>query len=330
MSDELSAAITSAVESAAKEEGVELTSERSEAATSVSSDDDGAGSETTSEPKSESAKEPVAPVKAAAEPEPEDEGFFNPTAEELAAIEANPELQKVYKAMQRGLTKKSTELKQTRKTLEERAKVADWIEQDPEAVARIIAETRGLKLSKADVAEVKTEAVDTIEKEWAEKVGPEAAKLLRPLIEKTVSGVLRQEVEPMKAQLAEVNRAAQERGIAAAVQGFESTIKNEGEDWDDDIQAEMAARIGRLEPGKDVTIDQYLRDIYDGVLTQRLRLAKAQGARDRLRRIREEQEPVTATHTPPAEKKRVTIDMKDKDAIALAVQQARQEMGARR
>jgi hypothetical protein len=316
------------VESAAKEEGVELTSERSEAATSLR-DDEGGEPDTASEPEAATEAAPAPKAAAVAEPEEEEE-FYNPTAEELAAIEANPELKKVYKSLQKGFTKKTTELKGVRKTLEERAKVADWIEQDPEAVARIIAETRGFKLSKAEVAEVKTEAVDTIEKEWAVKVGPEAAKLLRPLIEKTVSGVLKQEVEPMKAQLAEVNKAAQERGIASAVHSFEATVQSEGEDWDDDIQAEMASRIGRLEPGRDVTIDQYLRDIYDGVIAQRLRLARAKGTRDRLRRIREEQEPTVTAKAPPAEAKRITTDMKDKDAIALAVQQARKEMGARR
>ena len=325
MAVDLSGAINEAIASAKDEAGV--VDEKPAAETSA--EETPAETEAAPEAEAEEAPEPEP-----AEEEADDEPLLNPTAEELAAIEADPKLQKVYKSLQRGLTKKATEFKAAQKALKDKSELVDWMQANPDKAAEALAEARGFKLSRAEQKEVKNEVVDALEAEYAEKVGPEAAKLLRPLIEKTaknaIDSVIKEQIEPLKVQAAQVERAAQERGIAAAVSSFESKVRAAGGEWDDDVQAEMAARINRLEPGKDVSIDEYLDDIYDATMSARLRLKGAKQTRDRLRRIASESEPVTPARTPAAKEERVTSDMKDKDAIALAVKIARQETAAAR
>ena len=328
MAVDLSGAINEAIASAKDEVGVADEKPAVEAAAPAAEEAPAPEAEEAGEEKPDAEEEAASEAPA----EDDDEPLLNPTAEELAAIEADPKLQKVYKSLQRGLTKKATEFKKAVKELQSKSEVADWIAANPDAAAQAIAEARGFKLTKAEVAEVKNEVVDALEKEYSETLGDEGAKLLRPLMEKTAKAItqqiLKNEIEPLKAQAAQVERAAQERGIAAAVSTFESKVRAEGGEWDDDLQAEMAARINRLEPGKDVSIDDYLSDIYDATVSARMRLKSAKTTRDRLRRIAAESEPVAPARTPAAKAERVTTDMKDKDAIALAVKIARQESAA--
>ena len=113
-------------------------------------------------------------VSKAAEPKEESEEEEEPlglTADDLAAINADAKLLKAYKSMQRGLTKKTTGLAETRKSLETRAAIADWIQNDPDAAIRAIAAARGVKLAEAvegadSKKEAQKEVVDALETEW--------------------------------------------------------------------------------------------------------------------------------------------------------------------
>jgi hypothetical protein len=182
MTEDINAAVSSAVSEATTELGNPAPAPDSEPATETAPDT-GAEAEpdASPDPDPEPAPKPTKAAKAKPEPADDDEDeFWRPTAEELAAIEANPELKKVYRSMQRGLTKKTQDLAQKKSELSEKARVADWIQADPEAAIKALAQAAGVSIAEAK-KEVGEQVVDGLEAKWAETVGADAAKLLRPL-----------------------------------------------------------------------------------------------------------------------------------------------------
>jgi hypothetical protein len=275
------------------------------------------------------AEKPAAPAteKPAAAPPDEDE-VFTPTAEELATIDRNPELKKVYRSMQRGLTQKAQSLAGMRKALEQKANIVDWIRAEPAAALKAISEYTGVNLA-TPAPSTEAKVADSLEAKWAETVGADAAKLLRPLFEDTARAILEKEVAPYKAQTEALAKTAAARGIAASVREFGATIAERGDEWADDIQGEMAQLAQRIEPGPDTPINEYLDVLYDKVMAGRMRSKSARANLERLRKIRTETEPSNAGRPTPAAEERITTDMSDKDAVAVAVRMARQSLGMR-
>ena len=263
------------------------------------------------------------------EPEPEEE-FFNPTAAELALIEQSPELKKAYRALRKGFTEKTTALAKERKELKERADIADWVQQNPEKAARRLAELSGLSIAeaRAEVREAKdtiAEATDDLTKLWKEKVGDDAAPILRPLIEQTAQAVAEKLIAPFRAQTEELTTAAQRRGIAASVSEFGATVIQQGGEWSEEIQTEMAELSNKISPAKDATVEEYLGALHDIITTRHARSQTTRANLTRLRRIRDEAEPVNPSRPSPKSEEAITHDMSDKDAVAIAVRQARRE-----
>lgn len=281
----------------------------------------------------EAKPEKEAAPKAEAAPVQEEEEFYNPTAEELAAIEASPALKKAYRSLRKGFTTKTTELANIRKDLQERAALADWVQQNPEKAARALAAHSGLTIAEAR-AQVKEQtaaaaAADDLEAEWAAAIGKDAAAVLRPLIEKTVNKRLGSDIEPLRQQTQELAQAAQARGIAASIREFGAARIEGGDEWTDEIQQEMAKESQRVRPGDDTPIAEYMDTLYHAVQARRARTARTRDNITRLKRIREEQEPVTTGRAAVSAEETITTDMNDNDAVAIAVRQARKAAGIR-
>lgn len=267
---------------------------------------------------------------AKSEPAPEvpDEEVFTPTAEELDLINKSPELKKVYRSMQRGLTQKAQSIAAMRKEMEQKSHVVDWIQADPEKAIRAIAAAAGVSLNEAKQA-TESKVADSLEEKWAQVMGADAAAMLRPLFEDTARQILEQEVAPYRQQTEVLARQATERTIAASVREFGASVAERGEEWDDETQAEMAKLAAKIEPGEDTPINEYLDVLYDKVVANRMRTKQARQNLERLRKVREEAEPATTTRPSPAAEERVTTDMTDKDAVAVAVRLAKQGLGIR-
>jgi len=320
---DLNAAISSAVASSTAEvEAADSAPETTTPDTTPAAKPEAAASAAKPEAKAAPAEKP-----AAAAP-PEEDEVFTPTAEELALIDKSPELKKVYRSMQRGLTQKAQSLADMRKALEQKANIVDWIQADPAAAIKAISEYTGVNLSKPTPT-TEAKVADSLETKWAEVVGEDAAKLLRPLFEDTARAILEKEVAPYKAQTEALAKTAAERGVAASVREFGASIAERGDEWADDIQGEMAALAERIEPGKDTPIGEYLDVLYDKVMAGRMRSKSARANLERLRKVRTEVEPSNAGRPAPASEERITNDMSDKDAVAIAVRMAKQSMGVR-
>lgn len=292
------------------------------------------------EPDKPAAPEPAAPAPKTAEkssaakvekpePAPEaDEEVFTPTAEELDLINKSPELKKVYRSMQRGLTQKAQSIAAMRKEMEQKSQVVDWIQADPEKAIRAIATAAGVSLGEARQA-TESKVADSLEEKWAQVMGADAAAMLRPLFEDTARQILEQEVAPYRQQTEVLARQATERTIAASVREFGAAVSSRGEEWDDETQAEMAVLAKKIEPGENTPINEYLDVLYDKVVANRMRTKQARQNLERLRKVREDAEPATTTRPSPAAEERVTTDMTDKDAVAVAVRLAKQGLGIR-
>jgi len=320
MPDDLNAAISSAVAESTKEAGGE----------STPAPDPTPASSPTPEP---AAPAPEAAKPEAAKPEPppteEADEFWTPTADELAAIDKNPELKKVYRSMQRGMTQKAQTLAQERKRLENQAAVVEWIQRDPANAIRAIAAASNVDLGGPGPKPTETKVADSLEAKWAETVGPDAAKILRPLFEETARTILAQEVAPYKEQTEQLAKAAVQRGIAASVAEFGATVSSRGEEWDDATQAEMAKLAQIVEPGANTPINEYLGVLYDTVMANRMRTKSARSNLERLRRVRTEAEPANTARTSPAAEEKIDTSMSDRDAVAVAVRLAKQSLNIR-
>ena len=277
---------------------------------------------------------PEAKAEPAKKDEPADDDFWTPTAEELSAIDKNPELKKVYRSMQRGLTQKAQSLAELRKGSEEKIRLADWIQSEPDKAARAIAAASGLTLKEAKEADSEKDVVDALEEKWSKTVGPDAAKLLRPLFEETAQSMFQKIVGPVKEATEALSRAAEERGIAASVREFGASVVERGEEWDDDLQREMSVLSNTMQPGQDengnpVSIQDYLSALHDAVVARRSRAKGAKTNLERLRRVKAESEPNAPTRTAPKTEDRPDLKAPIKDQVAWAVEQARKQAAVR-
>ena len=334
MPEDLAAAITAAVGGAKSEvEGGAAAPEKTEAAPEKTE----AAPEKTVEAKSEDPAPAKSDTQAKAEPDKKgdsDDDFWTPTAEELSAIDKSPELKKVYRSMQRGLTQKAQSLAELRKGSEEKIRLADWIQSEPDKAARAIAAATGLTLREAKEADSETGIVDALEEKWSKTVGADAAKLLRPLFEETAKSMFEKVVGPIKEATEALSRSAEERGIAASVREFGASVVERGEEWDDDIAKEMAVISNTMQPGQDedgnpISIQDYLATLHDAVLARRSRAKGAKTNLERLRRLKAEQEPTSPTRTSPKGEDRPDLKAPIKDQVAWAVEAARKQHAAR-
>lgn len=311
-------AIAAAVADATKEAGAEPEVEAKVEAT---------GSEPKQEAEPTAAK--VTPT-AKVEEQIEEEEVFTPTAEDLALIDKSPELKKVYRSMQKGLTQKSQKYAELTKQHRDEVEIANWIRSNPQEAARTLAASTGMTISeaKAAVADVNT-VKDELQEEWDKVVGPDAAKLLRPLLEKTAERVAAKNLAPYQEQTEALARAATERGIAASLREFAAEVVERGEEFDDDLQGVMADILGKVHPDENTPIEDVLNIAYNSAVAHRNRERTARANLSRLRKSREESEPFNTSRPAGKSEGRITLDMNDRDAVNEAVRQAQNEIGRR-
>lgn len=275
--------------------------------------------------------EPAPEPPAHEEPAPTDEEmFFNPTAADLAIINANPQLQKVYKSMQRGLTKKTQGFSQREKELSEKAALAEWIQTNPDAALNLLAQIQGKQIGAPPRTET-SQYVDPLVDRWTKSIGPDAAAILRPLFEDTAKAMFDGQIKPLREQTEQLQRAAAERGIAAATREFGAAVSERGEPWDDDVQLEMSKLVGVVQPGENTSMPEYLSLLHQVVVAQR---AQKSGLRREISRLRaakdEAPEPQAGVRPTQTAASSISAKLSEKDAVAAAVEAARQQLGVGR
>jgi hypothetical protein len=274
-------------------------------------------------PKEEPTPEPEKKV----EPEPPEEEDLELSAEQLEAINADPKLRAVYKSVQRGLTKKAQTLAEKTKALDEKAKLADWIEENPDKALEIMAEKRGRRLAPTEDQDKKAEVVDELMGEWTKAFNgnEEAAKTFYPLLRRTIESAYEKQAEPLLAAQAKQAAENDQRTVAANISQFATSIKEKGQPYDDDIAVEMANSMQTLQPAKDIDFQDYLQSLYNDAMYRRVQATNTKAALERLRKAESDTEPVSTTRPAEPGKLAITTDMSENDAIAAAVALAEQE-----
>jgi len=316
-----------------------MSNDFAEAVASATAEVNGAGDSPAPATETAPAQEaPVAEITKTEETVKDDEEDEEPlvaSAEDLKLINENPQLLKVYKSMQRGLTKKAQAMAEARKgfdtertTHQERMQLLDWIQNDPDGALEHLAKIRG-----KTVAEIKRETgdpvVDSISQEWEKSMGKDATNLLRPLVEKVAKHIFDTNVAPLRQETQQLIQSARQSGLAAHTREFGAAVVERGEEWSDEIQAEMAALVPKLQPGEDVSLQEYLSEVYDSVMAKRARKAGLKRELKRLRETRETVEPTNAARPDPKAETQITSKMSEKDAIAAAVRMAKESLNVK-
>ena len=289
----------------------------------------------TETPEAEPEAEPAAEAETAEEQE-DDPLAEHLTAQDLEAINSNPELQKAYKSMQRGLTKKATELSARSKDLETKAGVADWVQNNPRKALEILAASEGIKLPDAIEARAEETAIsDTVSAvmaKWEKQLGPEAANLLGPLVRETAetiaANLVRQQLGPLQQKFESRERESGINTLRTAVSTFGAAVQERGDEWNDAIVQEMADEMNVVSPAEGTNTAQFLDAIYDRVL---MRHSRAEAKRTQLKRLRAAKtsaEPTTTVRPSTEEDEEITDEMSDRDAIRIAVRRAQSEATA--
>ncbi len=192
-------------------------------------------------------------------PPPEDEGTELLSAEERKELEGKPPEERI-KGFQRAFTRKSQELSEQRKSLEQYQQLIQAFEQDPDATIRYLAEQRGLKLSGKE-AEAKPDApqpsADTV-KALEEQLGPELA-FLAPKLAAAMETMLSKAVTPLAEQHERMLSEQAKQATESVLKAFDS----EKPEWRKH-EAQVAELMSRYQPAPKAGVDegQYLRDMY--------------------------------------------------------------------
>jgi hypothetical protein len=279
------------------------------------------------------------------EPEPEDDDDDEPlglTAEELEAVNSDEKLVRVYKSMQRGLTKKSQSYAEKAKELEESAKIAQWIDEHPEKAYEAIGKHLGKSTEPAkDPIEKKEEkqAVDTTVDEIMERAkkhlgegeqAEKAAKILGPLVQEiselVAKNIVTQQIAPIKEDVDSQNAKARENVVRTEIEKFGAAVQSRGDDWSEEIVTEMADQMDITPPNPNGDPQEYFGALYDRVMMVR---SRSSSKREQLRRLKEAKktsEPSNALRPQKEEPTEITGDTPDNDAFAIAVRQAEAEL----
>lgn len=266
----------------------------------------------------------------------EDDNPLNLTSEELRQINEDEKLQRAYKSMQRGLTKKSQSFSEKMKSADEAVRMIEYIRANPDSSLEEMARARGYILAKksgedaarAEAQQGASDAVDSLMEKYSKQLGPESTKLLLPFMREVAETIVRQTVAPIAERTSFLDRSAKESGIAAAVHEFGASVKEAGEEWTDEVQAQMAAMMDRVVPGDNTPIMDYLQTVYNAVSAQNAKTAAVKRELARLKKAQSSAEPTRSVRPTPKEQRVITSDMSERDAIALATALAEEEARA--
>lgn len=227
--------------------------------------------ETTSEP---STGAETAPEPAAAAPQEEESGdvlFDRLTPDQIAKLKATPEGRALHRGLMQSYTAKMQKFAEQEK-LWNALNSPETQKQAVEALARSV----GLDIKPTDQPQRDQAAAvaDSISDEWSKVVGPEAATLLRPLIEKTALAAVQGTLQPLQKASEYLQMDARSRQAEAQVSQFRASCQKNGWEITPQIEAKMA------ELGQQILPAQAIESVDQGVkhLERLYRLATADGA----------------------------------------------------
>lgn len=245
------------------------------------------------------------------------------TPEQIANLRKSPEGMALYRGLMQSYTPKMQALAEQQK-LWEALNNPDSRQQAVEALARAV----GLEIKPTDAPQREQAAAvaDNISDEWSKVVGPEAAQMLRPLIEKTALAAVQGTLEPMKQAADFVYRDAASRQSEAQVSQFRALAQKEGWELNPQIEAKMAQLGMQYRPAQPITtVDQgveFMKHLYRMADdSQESRIEKR--ILERMKKASEEAEPGRGVPSTGREKRtNITKDMDLAQSLDVAFDEA--------
>lgn len=210
--------------------------------------------EAASEPAETATHEPEPAAQPAAEARTEEEPTGDVlldklTPDQIAELKKDPRLRAIYKGLMSSYTPKMQQFA-------EQARLWDALNNDEtrrqavEALARAV----GLEIQPTDQPqrEQAAEVADGISEEWSKVVGPEAAQLLRPLIEKTALAAVNGTLQPLQQATQYLQMDARGRQAEAQVTQFHALAKERGWEVSQEIEVKMAQLGQEMQPSKPI------------------------------------------------------------------------------
>lgn len=258
---------------------------------------------------------------------------FSLSPELLKEINDDPKLQSAYKGMQSGFTKRMQGLSQHGKDDQEALDAAYWIRANPEEALTQLATRLGKTISGAQVEEKPSDSLtDDLTKKWEKEIGPEAAKILKPIIDQTIQEatvrLVKDQVAPLRERTDALTQAADVRGIESATKSFGLKIKETGREWTEEISNAMADAMNSIQPATDASFEDFMTVLYNDVQYRAGRTASKRTELKRLQTARETAEPSTTVRTAKAGAPLITNEMTDNEAIKRAVEFAERQLEA--
>ena len=285
--------------------------------------------ETTSEEPDKPAAEAAQPA-SKAEDEPTGDVLLDKlTPDQIAEIKRDPKLKAIYKGLMQSYTPKMQQLSEQQRLWE-----ALNNPQTQRQAIEALAKTVGLQIQPHDLPQrdKAAEVADTISDEWSKVVGPEAAQLLRPLIEKTALAAVKGTIEPVQQVTEALQLDARSRQAEAQVSQFRSAAQKNGWELSPAVEAKMAELGQQILPAKPI------ESVADGVkhLERLYQLATADGQEaqiekrilERMNKAAQSAEPSRGVPSTGREKRsNVTPKMSLNEALDVAMQEALAEAG---
>jgi len=253
------------------------------------------------------------------------------TPDQIAELKKDPRLRAIYKGLMSSYTPKMQQFA-------EQARLWDALNnpQTQRQAVEALARTVGLDIQPTDQPQRDQAAkvADDISDEWSKVVGPEAAQLLRPLIEKTALAAVNGTLQPLQQATQYLQMDARSRQAEAQVSQFRSEAQKRGWDVNPEIEARMAELGQQILPGRAI------ESVEDGVkhLERLYRLATADTAEsDAEKRVLERMNKAAKTAEPSRsvpsvgrdKRSNITKEMSLNEALDVAMSETLAETGRR-
>lgn len=251
------------------------------------------------------------------------------TPDQIAELKKDPRMKAVYRGLMQSYTQRMQGFAEQQR-LWEALNNPQTQRQAVEAMAR----AAGLQLAPDDVPQRQqaAEVADGIAEKWAQVVGPEAAQLLRPLIEETALKAVNGTLQPLQQATEYLQMDARSRQAEAQVSEFRAIAKGKGWNLTPDVESKMAALGQELKPMKAI------ETVQDGVkhLERLYRLATADTAEqevekriyERMQKAAQTAEPARGVPSTGREKRTaITRDMNLQQALDVGMVEAAAELG---
>jgi hypothetical protein len=245
------------------------------------------------------------------------------TPDQINELKADPRLRAIYKGLMSSYTPKMQQFA-------EQARLWDALSnpQTQRQAVEALARSVGLPIQPTDQPqrEQAAAAVDELSEEWSKIVGPEAAQLLRPIIEKTALAAVNRTIEPNQKATEYLMFEARSRQAEAQVSQFRSAAQEKGWELTPTVEAKMA------ELGQQILPARPIESVQDGVrhLERLYRLATADSLEaqtekrilERMNKAAQSAEPARGVPSTGREKRtNITKDMSLSEALDVAMQE---------